>query len=326
MLREHRNLFPKHLRMCLVSPLCFFPRLFFLVFLIALLPCLAPAISVAEESPLVGRLRSVRVKPGVTLMETAVDEGVGYQSLVNANPDLDPWLPQPETQILLPLQAIVPEGAAPGLTINLAELRLYQITPGTSGRRVRFYPIGIGSEGWETPLGPARVICRVKDPVWAPPANIRAERPELPATVPPGPSNPLGSYWIGLSLPGIGLHGTHKPMGVGRRVSHGCIRLYAGDIRTLYETIETGTPVSIVYQPIKAAVQDGRLYLEVHPDYLEQIPNPLQAAWDATKRAGWKGGFDYGPVLKALEEQRGVPVPVSSAGAVVQAPNHSPTP
>lgn len=281
--------------------------------LLAVLVLLFSAVAGASSaSPLlVGALRTVDIAPGTTLMELAVTARVGYDALAKANPGIDPWQPPPRARVLLPTQAIVPEGAREGITVNLPELRLYHIRPSPKGPQTRFYPIGIGTEDWNTPMGMGRVVEKRKKPTWTPPASIRAERPELPARIPPGPNNPLGEYWIGTSLPGIGIHGTHKPMGVGRRVSHGCMRLYPDHIRTLYETIETGTPVSIVYQPIKAAVHEGVLYLEVHPDYLDLIINPLQTAWDAARLAGWEDDFDYGAALRIIKEQRGVPLPVS---------------
>jgi L,D-transpeptidase ErfK/SrfK len=65
-------------------------------------------------------------------------------------------------------------------------------------------------------------------------------------------------------MPGYLIHGTNRPWGVGMRVSHGCIRLYPEDIASLFEHVKIGTSVNIVYQPFKAGIKEGMLYLEAH--------------------------------------------------------------
>ena len=141
-------------------------------------------------------------------------------------------------------------------------MRLYQF-PRAAGAPMMF-PVGVGSEGWTTPVGTFSVIQKQVNPRWYPPASIRREEPDLPAMVPPGPDNPLGTHALRLSKGSILIHGTDKPFGVGRKASHGCLRLYPEDIPLLFERVPVGTQVTIVREPVKVGVRAGRVYVEVH--------------------------------------------------------------
>ena len=265
----------------------------------------------AKVAPVVGTTRTYLIGLDETLIDLARRSGIGYTALTRANPGIDPWLPPVGSEILLPQSAIVPGPLQPGIVINLAEMRLYVLWREKSDLLVRFYPIGIGREGRETPLGSFRVANRAKDPTWTPPPSIRAERPELPASIQPGPQNPLGEYWIGLNAHRIGLHGTNKPYGIGREVSSGCIRLYPEHIRDLFDRVQVGTPVTIIYQPIKVGLQDQALYLEVHPDERGVVKDPLNEVMKQKAALGNGIRLDIDAVNKALREQNGIPVRIS---------------
>jgi L,D-transpeptidase ErfK/SrfK len=205
-----------------------------------------------------------------TLLDIARQFDLGYRDITDANPEVDAWLPGENTPVVLPTRLILPDAARQGLVINIAEMRLFYYPKVAEGetQRVISHPIGIGREGWATPLGKARITQKVKDPSWTPPESIRKEHAAmgdiLPRVVPAGPDNPLGAYAMRLSMPGYLLHGTNKPYGVGLRVSHGCIRLFPEDIEHLFGITPSHTPVEIVYQPHKAGVRNGQLYLEAH--------------------------------------------------------------
>jgi L,D-transpeptidase ErfK/SrfK len=131
---------------------------------------------------------------------------------------------------------------------------------------VRTYPISIGRSGLETPTGQTVVARKQANPTWYPPPSIRAENPKLPRAVGPGPNNPLGAFAIYLDWPRFLLHGTNRPTSIGRRVSHGCIRLYPEDIAELFRLVAVGTPVTVVDQPLKLGRNAaGDILLEVHP-------------------------------------------------------------
>jgi len=205
-----------------------------------------------------------------TLLDIARQFDLGYREIVSANPNVDPWLPGENTRVLVPNRFILPDLPQEGIVINLAEMRLYYYPKSVEGqsRQVITHPIGIGREGWSTPLGKARIIQKVKDPTWTPPESIRAEHlakgDPLPKVVPAGPDNPLGAYKMRLSIPGYLLHGTNRPYGVGMRVSHGCIRLFPEDIEELFGVVAVNTPVEIISKSYKAALDNDALFLEAH--------------------------------------------------------------
>ncbi|RKZ88804.1 MAG: peptigoglycan-binding protein LysM [Gammaproteobacteria bacterium] len=225
---------------------------------------------VDENTRVVGHNLVVYSHEEDTLLDIARQFDLGYSEIVNANPDLDPWLPGGNQRVLVPNRFILPDAPKKGIVINLAEMRLYYYPKPHKGKRqqVITHPIGVGREGWTTPLGKTQITQKKKDPTWTPPASILAEHLEkgdpLPKVVPAGPDNPLGAYAMRLAMPGYLLHGTNRPYGVGLRVSHGCIRLFPEDIEHLFGIVPVNTPVEILYQPYKAAFQDGQLYLEAH--------------------------------------------------------------
>ncbi len=102
------------------------------------------------------------------------------------------------------------------------------------------YPIAVGREGWETPVGEYQVIEMISQPTW--------EHPLTGDIIPPGPDNPLGERWIGFWTDGknsIGFHGTPNTETVGQAASHGCIRMFNQDVLTLFEMVKIGTPVIV---------------------------------------------------------------------------------
>lgn len=258
----------------------------------------------------VGENRSYILAPGEVLPEIARRSRIGYNSLVAANPDIDPWHPENWSEILLPYRTILPAGAGPGITINLAEYRLYLIWNEGEKMRIRIYPIGIGQKGWNSPEGRFEITDRIKSPSWTQPEALRQEG-QGPYTIPPGPDNPLGKYWLGLSAPGFGIHGTDEPFGVGRQVSHGCIRLYPADIEDLFRHARVGMPVNIIYQPIKLALDGDTLLAQVHPDFLDRIEVPLDKAFKIINGLEWSGKVDSKSLERTIREARGIPVSVS---------------
>lgn len=219
------------------------------------------AAPVAAETVLLAE--SHVVAEGENLLDLARRHDLGFVEVMAANRGTDPWVPARGATVVLPVAHLPPAGLASApLVVNLADMRLYW--RGADGT-LSSYPVGIGRDGWGLEPGLTRVASKRERPVWVPPASIRAEKPWLPASVPPGPDNPLGEYSLDLALGLIRIHGTNRPDGVGRRVSHGCIRLYPEDIAALFPQVPAGTPVAIVDQPIKLARLEGELWLEIHP-------------------------------------------------------------
>jgi lipoprotein-anchoring transpeptidase ErfK/SrfK len=111
------------------------------------------------------------------------------------------------------------------------------------GRLRRHFRVATGQSVYPTPLGRFRIEVKWRNPWWYPP-NSRWARGQKP--IPPGPNNPLGTRWMGLSSPGVGIHGTPNPASIGYSVSHGCIRMYIPEVEWLFNTVDVGTTVFIV--------------------------------------------------------------------------------
>ncbi len=204
-----------------------------------------------------------------TLIHLARKHDLGFVEVRAANPMLDPWIPGEGAEVILPKRHLLPNAPRDGLVINLAEMRVFAYLNGDDAPHT--YPLGIGREGLDTPMGKTTVTRKKKGPTWRPTDRMRKEDPELPAVVPPGPDNPLGTHAIYLGWPTYAIHGTNRPYGIGRRVSSGCIRMYPEDVSTFFEQVPVGTKVNVVHQPIKVAWIGNELYLEAHPDMEEAI-------------------------------------------------------
>ena len=208
-----------------------------------------------------------------TLYDLAAAYSLGSEEIIRVNPKVDPWLPGAGKLVMIPGRHILPPGPHEGIVVNLPEHRLYYFPKTKKGQplEVITYPVSIGKMDWRTPLGVTHVIQKQKDPTWYPPESVRKEHAAdgdpLPASVPPGPRNPLGAYAMRLAA-GNGtylIHGTNNPRAVGLPVTHGCIRMYPDDVAALFPLIPVGTPVRLVNEPVKIAWVEGELLLEAHP-------------------------------------------------------------
>lgn len=216
----------------------------------------------SADQDIIGELTVYTAKYEDTLLDVARRFGLGFTELRAANRDVDIWLPGEGTQIILPSAHVLPDAPRRGLVLNLADQRMYFFGPDNA---VITHPIGVGREGWTTPTGRTEIVRKAKNPSWYPPQSIREKQPELPKVVPPGPENPLGTRALYFDWPAYLMHGTNEPWGVGRRVSHGCVRLYNENVETLYEQVPIGTPVTIVDQEAKIGWRGNDLMMEVHP-------------------------------------------------------------
>lgn len=286
---------------------------------LALLGAGAGAPAASESYPLVGsdtvigRAFYTPVRHEDTLLDVARHNGLGYDDMKHANPQVDMWVPGEGTRVLVPTEYVLPDAPQRGIVLNLAEKRMYYYPP--EAGRVVTYPISIGREGWSTPVGRFHITRKDKDPAWYPPASIRAEhaadgRP-LPAVVPAGPDNPLGRHALRLSAEGYLIHGTNKPWGLGMEVSHGCIRMYPEDIEQLFPRVERNTPVTIVDQPFKLGWRGDDLYLEVHAEPQERA-TPLTEVVPAEISQAEGVSVDWDEVRRAVEESAGLPRLVGS--------------
>ena len=111
------------------------------------------------------------------------------------------------------------------------------------GRLVRGFTVAVGLPEYPTPLGQFAIVSKLVDPTWIPPDSEWAKGL---SPVGPGPDNPLGTRWLGLTSPEVGIHGTPEPDSLGTASSHGCIRMSIPEVEWLYDEIEVGTPVWVV--------------------------------------------------------------------------------
>ena len=263
-----------------------------------------------REGTVIGRQRSYQVKTDESLPEIARQYDLGFGAITAANPGVDPFVPDLERRIVLPTEWILPDAPIrKGIVINIAEMRLFVYSRDRSPI-VTTFPIGIGDEGKETPVGTFTVIEKIRNPAWHVPESIRRETPDLPAVVPPGPENPMGSHALRLSNPTVLIHGTNRPWGIGARVSHGCIRLYQEDIARLFEMVRRGTPVTIVNQPVKTAAIGDRVYLQVH-DYEEDGRDLYDEALKVLEVKNLTSRVDLEKTRNACRERTGLLVDVS---------------
>jgi lipoprotein-anchoring transpeptidase ErfK/SrfK len=107
----------------------------------------------------------------------------------------------------------------------------------------RFFAVATGQSQYPTPLGRFKIVVKWRNPWWYPPKSPWASGQQ---PVPPGPDNPLGTRWMGLSAPGVGIHGTPSDGSIGYSVSHGCIRMHIPQAEWLFNHVTIGTTVFIV--------------------------------------------------------------------------------
>jgi len=295
--------------------------LFVWLCLFANVPVQADTFTIPDGSDVIGRTSSISSRYEDTLLDIARRFDLGYNQITLANPDVDPWLPGANTNIILPSQYVLPAAPRQGMVLNLAEMRIYYypVTKIGEGIKVVSHPVSIGREGRGTPTGATQVVAKIVNPSWRPPISVRAEHAgrgeKLPEVVPPGPDNPLGRYAIRLGWLQYLIHGTNKPYGIGMTVSHGCVRLYPEDIETLFGQVVVGMPVYIVNQPYKAGWHKGVLYLQAYPplpqrdQHSMQLTEAVRAIIAATE--GMQGVIiDWEKVIETATQASGIPVPV----------------
>lgn len=233
-----------------------------------------------EESNVLGATFFYKMKKDETLRDVAEIHKVSILHLMSANPLADP-ITSRGLVLEIPHKLIIPNVEKKGIVVNLAELRLYYF-PETEDK-VYVFPVGVGRIGWATPVMTTNISQMIRNPTWTPTKRIRAAHfkkhgKHLPDVVPAGSDNPLGHYAMRLKY-GDGsylIHGTNKTVGLGMRVSSGCIRMNPPDIEFLFSKANHGMPVKIINQPFKYTKEkDGKIYVEVH--------QPLSETWDERK-------------------------------------------
>lgn len=290
------------------------PKLILVLSLVGLLAPLVPAhadvlaaSSLKDVRKTVGRNFVHTVQSGESIFTIAQRYNLAVDHLAFANGfpptavEIDPGI-----ALIIPKQRVLPANPPrDGIVLNLPERGLYFFRNGAFDR---FVPVSIGDEkGFPTPTGQFHVIERINNPTWYPPAWAKDRKP-----VGPGPANPLGKHWIGLSLPRTGIHGTNQPLNVGNSVTHGCIRAYPEAVAQLFAEVKVGWPVRIEYETVKLGRDpEGRLKVVTFPDVYQKQP-PLEAV---RNRLGSQAADTLAPLVRL---ELGVCMEVERRGALLK--------
>ncbi len=264
------------------------------------------------STQLVGRESEYRVQPGDSLTSVSSRFGVDVEPLAAQNGlsatarlRLGQTL-RIDNRHLVPLPA--DEAFERGIAVNVPQRQLFLFRAGELQAQ---HPVGLGRPSWRTPTGRFTISRREVDKAWVVPRSIqdemRREGRPVRSVVPPGPDNPLGRHWLGLSPGSCGIHGTIAPASVYRFQSHGCIRLHPDDAASLFDAVELGTPVRILYQPLLLGRLDpGRVFLEVHPDAYRRAPPAQAALRELAAASGLSDRIDWARAEEVVRRAEGI--------------------
>lgn len=203
---------------------------------------------------------------------------------------------------------IIPPRIDNGIIINIPDRTLYRFS---DGKLKDYYFIAAGKPTWQTPLGEFTIKSKAKDPTWYVPPSIQKEMEDsgqdVIVEISPGPENPLGEYWIQLSLKGIGLHGTNSPHSIYKFRSHGCMRLRPEVAEFLFNDVVVGTKGMVIYETVKAAkTSDNRIVVEVYKDFYKRRINYDEKIKEKLKELNALEKVDWNKVKEAIEKKDGL--------------------
>jgi len=224
---------------------------------------------------------------------------------------------EPGSSLRVDNRHVVPDQLEDGIVIDMPQRMVFFVVGGVLAAA---YRAAMGQPSWRTPQGDFTVLDMTVNPTWTVPASIQrdmARRGKAVLTrVAAGPRNPLGKRWIGLSLDGIGIHGTIKPLSVYHFLSHGCVRLNAEDVAALFAMVKPGTPGTIVYAPVLLAqLDDGRIFVEANPDISGQETDSLDDLHTLADSSDIGKMIDWQRVKDALERKDGLAREVTASDA-----------
>lgn len=174
------------------------------------------------------------------------------------------------------------------IVINIPAFTLYLYEDGVP---LKSYPISVGTELNPSVLGETTIINKVENPTYYPPGGG--------TPIPPGPDNPVGTRWLGLGIPGYGIHGTNNPSSIGSAASLGCIRMLNHNVEELTNMVSIGTPVKLIYRTVLIG-EDPLLRtktITIYPDVYKLGVTPAQLQEELARR-GWEQVF--WPALELL--------------------------
>jgi L,D-transpeptidase ErfK/SrfK len=202
---------------------------------------------------------------------------------------------------------IVPPSNGVGIVANIPQRMLFYFPPEGAPEG---YPVAAGRPSWRTEVGDFQVVRKEENPTWDVPVSIQNEmrrngKPVL-THVPPSPENPLGQFWIGLSIDLLGIHGTNAPSSIYQFATHGCIRLHPDDIRILFSKVNVGMRGRIIYEPVLIAHVDNEIFLEAHPDAYGKGGDPLATIVNLARAGGFVDSLDLSLAEKVIRKRDGI--------------------
>lgn len=276
--------------------------------------------SMGFTAALVGDQFEYAVQRGDSLTSISARFGIERFVLARMNGIKKDALLQLNQLLQIDNRHIIPEQLTDGILINLPQRILYYFQ---SDRLMAHYPVGLGRPSWPTPVGSFNVINLQENKTWYVPKSIQEEmrrEGEIVLTqVPPGPENPLGKHWIGLSLPGIGIHGTIASASIYHFLSHGCIRLHPDDVAALFRQVRKQLPGKTIYVPVlMVRLKDGRIFLEVNRDVYKKSIDPITIVKSSAQIQGLGDMVDWDKVKEVIQLKEGL---AREVGLPVHIPN-----
>lgn len=285
-------------------------------------------VSAAVSRQITGSRWVYRVRRGDTLWRIEQRFDVDYRTVALLN-HLHGSRLMPGERLVLSTRHVVPASSlANGLVVDESTCLLYQIRKGLA---FAWHPVALGMpwdatrggggggtspdpRRWQTPAGDYKIVDKVSDPAWIVPKSIRKLMAHPEKRVPPGPDNPLGHWWMGLDHAGIGVHATNDPTSIGGYVSHGCIRLSPRAAARVFAETTAGSPVQVVYQPVKVAEVGTAIYLEVDPDVYRKGIDASAVAKALLSQVAHPELLDPEAVKEAIAQHLGIAERVSITG------------
>jgi L,D-transpeptidase ErfK/SrfK len=275
-----------------------------------------------SPAALVGGQFEYAVQRGDSLTSISARFGIELTALVQMNGIKKGVMLQQDQLLQIDNRHIIPERLTDGILINLPQRMLYYFQ---AGKLMVHYPVGLGRPSWPTPMGSFNVIDIQENKTWYVPKSIqeemRREGKAVLTQVPPGPENPLGKHWLGLSLSEIGIHGTIAPASIYHFRSHGCIRVHPDDIAILFQQVRKNLPGKIIYVPVLLVrLKDGRIFLEVNRDVYKKSIDPITIVENSAQiqgigdRVDWKKVKEVIKLKEGLAREVGLPAPILNGG------------
>ena len=181
------------------------------------------------------------------------------------------------------------------INIPAHSLRLYD-----NDKCIEMYPVGVGKIETKTPVGFYKVMEKIVNPTWTDPADVSV-------VIPSGEDNPLGYRWIGIGG-NYGIHGTNRPDSVGHYVSNGCVRMVEADVEKVFDKVEVGTEVQIMYNRLVIdKTFDGRVAYYIYPDGYDMQNLTVDFVKQGLKGYGIADFITDEAVAKSIELSNGQP-------------------